>query len=96
MYLRWKNPDSLKSIETSESYSTDQFASSFNRTNPHFQWTVLVAEYAEVLRDSYLAKNISLYSIQEQAERVSDRLNEDEDVAEFVTLMHQAVRYAGE
>ena len=96
VYLRWKNPDSLKSIETSESYSTDQFASSFNRTNPHFQWTVLVAEYAEVLRDSYWAKNISLYSIQEQAERVSDRLNEDEDVAEFVTLMHQAVRYAGE
>lgn len=96
VYLRWKNPDSLKSIETSESYSTDQLASSFNRTNPHFQWTVLVAEYAEVLRDSYWAKNISLYSIQEQAERVSDRLNEDEDVAEFVTLMHQAVRYAGE
>ena len=96
VYLRWKNPDSLKSIETSESYSTDQLASSFNRTNPHFQWTVLVAEYAEVLRDSYWAKNISLYSIQEQAERISDRLNEDEDVAEFVTLMHQAVRYAGE
>ena len=55
-----------------------------------------MAEYAEVLRDSYWAKNISLYTIQEQAERVSERLNEDEDVAEFVTLMHQAVRYAGE
>jgi hypothetical protein len=57
---------------------------------------VLVAEYAEILRDSYWAKNISLYSIQTEAERVSDRLNQDEDVAEFVTLMHQAVRYAGE
>jgi Ca-activated chloride channel homolog len=96
VYLRWKNPDSLNSIETSESFSTDQLAPSFNRTNPHFQWSVLVAEYAEVLRDSYWARDISLYTVQDEAERISNHLYEDEDVAEFVTLMHQAVRYVGE
>ena len=96
VYLRWKNPDLLNAIETSQSFSTDQLASSFNRTDPHFQWSVLVAEYAEVLRNSYWASNISLYDLQAEAERVSNRLNEDEDVAEFVNLMHQAVRYAGE
>jgi Ca-activated chloride channel homolog len=96
VYLRWKNPDSLNSIETSENFSTNQLAPSFHKTNPHFQWSVLVAEYAEVLRNSYWAKNISLYSVQEEAERVSDRLNEDENVAEFVNLLHQAIRYADE
>ena len=94
--LRWKDPDSLQSIETSETFSSDQLASSFNRTDPHFQWTVLVAEYAEVLRNSYWAKNISLPSIQVEAERVSERLNEDKDVAEFVNLVRQAGRYGGE
>ena len=96
VYLRWKDPDSLNAIETSRSFSTHQLASSFNRTDPHFQWSVLVAEYAEVLRNSYWARDISLYDLQEEAERVRNRLSEDEDVSEFVNLMHQAVRYAGE
>lgn len=96
VYLRWKDPDSLKSIETSASFSTEGMAASFNRTDPHFQWSVLVAEYAEVLRDSYWAKNISLASVQREAERVSSRLMEDEDASEFVSLVRQAVRYGGE
>jgi Ca-activated chloride channel homolog len=95
VHLRWQNPDSLNWIETSQSYSANQLASSFNRTDPHFQWSVLVAEYAEVLRNSYWAKNVYLDSIQAEAQRVSNRLGEDEDVSEFVNLMQQAVQYAG-
>ena len=98
VHLRWQNPDSLNSVETSQSFSTNQLGSSFNRTDPHFQWSVVVAEYAEVLRNSYWAKNISLGSVKAEAERVGNRLNEDENVAEFVNLMRQAVQYqnAGE
>jgi len=96
VYLRWKNPNSRNSIETSESFSTEQLAASFKRTDPHFQWSVLVAEYADILRDSYWAKNVSLASIQDEAGRISDHLIEDEDVAEFIDLLHQAVRYADE
>lgn len=93
VHLRWQNPDSLNDTETSQSFSTDQLASSFNRTDPHFQWSVVVAEYAEVLRNSYWAKNISLDSIQSEAQRIAGRLIEDGDVAEFVTLVRQAVQY---
>jgi Ca-activated chloride channel family protein len=93
VHLRWQNPDSLNDIETSQSFSTDQLASSFNRTDPHFQWSVVVAEYAEVLRNSYWAKNISLDSIQSEAQRIASRLSEDGDVAEFVNLVRQAVQY---
>ena len=95
IHLRWQNPDSLNTIETSQSFSTDQLASSFNRTDPHFQWSVVVAEYAEILRNSYWAKNISLDSIQTEADRVGNRLGEDKDVSEFVDLVRQAVQYAG-
>jgi len=93
VHLRWQNPDSLKSTEIAKNFSTNQMASSFNRTDAHFQWSVVVAEYAEVLRNSYWAKNISLNSIQAEAERVGNRLSEDENVAEFVTLVRQAVQF---
>ncbi|HTX92497.1 MAG TPA: von Willebrand factor type A domain-containing protein [Anaerolineales bacterium] len=93
VYLRWKNPDSLNSIETSRSFSTNQLASSFQRTDPHFQWSVIVAEYAEILRNSYWARGISLDTVQEEAERVSKQLSEDENVYEFMDLLHQAARY---
>jgi len=93
VHLRWQNPDSLKSVETSQSFSTEQLATSFYRTDAHFQWSVVVAEYAEVLRNSYWAKNISLESIQAEAERVGNRLSEDENVSEFVNLVGQAVQY---
>jgi len=98
VHLRWQNPDSLKSIEKDQSFSTDQLATSFNRTDPHFQWSVVVAEYAEVLRNSYWARNISLDSIRAEAQRVGDRLSEDQDVAEFVNLVRQAaqIQYVGE
>jgi Ca-activated chloride channel family protein len=98
VHLRWQNPDSLKSIEKDQSFSTDQLATSFNRTDPHFQWSVVVAEYAEVLRNSYWARNISLDSIRAEAEQAGTRLSEDESVAEFVNLVRQAAqyRYAGE
>jgi Ca-activated chloride channel family protein len=93
VHLRWKNPDSLNSIETSQSFSTNQLASSFDRADPHFQWSVVVAEYAEVLRHSYWARDISLDSVRSEADRISERLSEDEYVYEFLGLMHHAVRY---
>ncbi len=94
VYLRWKNPDSRKGIETSEDFYTRQVGSSFNRADPHFQWTVIVAEYAELLRDSYWTREESLASVLNQAQRVSDQLSEDENVFEFMNLLHQAVKYS--
>jgi Ca-activated chloride channel homolog len=93
VHMRWQNPSSLKSTEIAKSFSTDQMASSFNQTDAHFQWSVVVAEYAEVLRNSYWAKNASLNTVESEAFNVSRRLSEDENVAEFVTLIRQAVEY---
>lgn len=96
VYLRWKNPGSRAAMETSEEFHTGQMGSSFNRADPHFQWSVIVAEYAEILRDSYWAQEESLASVIGQAKRVSDHLLEDESVYEFMGLLQQAAGYYGE
>jgi Ca-activated chloride channel family protein len=96
VYLRWKNPASGSPIEMSQEFYTDQMSSSFNAADPHFQWSAIVAEYAEVLRGSYWAETTSLYDVQEEVERVSRRLPEDANVEEFVGLVHRASRLGGE
>jgi len=87
--LRWKNPESGMPIETSRDFYSDQLAHNFQSANPHFQWSAVVAEYAEVLRHSYWAQNVSLSDVQAQAERVGRRLPEDATVAEFLGLLQR-------
>jgi Ca-activated chloride channel family protein len=90
VYLRWKDPDTHDVTEKSQDFSTEQMADSFYEANPHFQWAVVVAEYAEVLRDSYWAQESSLSNVLEEAYRISDQLPRDKDVSEFVDLVRKA------
>jgi Ca-activated chloride channel family protein len=96
VHLRWKNPDSRKAVEMSEDFYTNQMETSFKKADPHFQWDVIVAEYAEILRNSYWAEEVPLGNVLDQAQRVSERLSEDENVYEFMDLLHRAVEYQGE
>ncbi|MDH5507002.1 MAG: VWA domain-containing protein [Anaerolineae bacterium] len=89
IYLRWEDPDTHEVIELDQTFSSEQFASSFDQTSPYFQWAVLVAEYAEILRGSYWAQNSTLTGLLEEVQRVS-RLLDDQDVAEFVQLVRTA------
>jgi Ca-activated chloride channel family protein len=95
VYLRWQNPNSEDTIETSQDFYTSQMSPEFNETDAHFQWSVIVAEYAEILRDSYWAKGRTLSDVLDQAKRVSRTL-ENPDMEEFVNLVHQAVDLSGE
>jgi len=88
--LRWKDPETHDVTEKSQDFSTDQMADNFYEANLHFQWAVVVAEYAEILRDSYWAQDSSLSSVLEEAYRISDQLPKDKDVSEFVDLVRQA------
>jgi Ca-activated chloride channel family protein len=96
VYLRWKDPDTHDVTEKSQDFSTDQMALDFYEANPHFQWAVIVAEYAEILRDSYWAKDSSLGNLLEEAYRISDQLPKDKDVSEFVDLLRRASEIRGE
>ena len=94
--MRWKDPDTQNVVELSQDFETREMAESFNQADPHFQWAVSVAEYAEVLRDSYWAKNSSLEAVRRQVERISELLPQNQDVAEFVDLVRRASDLRGE
>jgi len=89
--LRWEDPDSGSVTEVSRDFYTDELAESFREADPHFQWAVIVAEYAEILRESYWAEDSNLEELLYDAERVGDRLYEDEDVREFLDLLERAL-----
>ncbi|HAE60010.1 MAG TPA: hypothetical protein DCG54_11050, partial [Anaerolineae bacterium] len=54
----------------------------------------IVAEYAEVLRESYWAQESDIGDVLSQARRVADELPRDPDVDEFLELVRKANRFA--
>ena len=96
VYLRWKDPETQDVTEKSQDFNTNQMAGSFDEANPHFKLAVIVAEYAEILRDSYWAQDNSLDYVLKEAHRISNQLSEDKDVSEFVDLVRRASEMRGE
>ena len=92
VYLRWEDPDTREVVEMSKDFDAYQMSESFHRADPYFQWSVVVAEYAEILRDSYWAEDSSLDAVYRDAERISEYLPRDDDVYEFVDLVRKARR----
>jgi Ca-activated chloride channel family protein len=92
VFLRWEDPDTRAVTELSQDFDTGQMAYDFRETNPFFQRTVIVAEFAEILKQSYWAEDGSLDSVLREAERVSELFHRDEVMQEFVELIRQARR----
>jgi Ca-activated chloride channel family protein len=90
VYVRYEDPDSGEVVEISRATSWAEFAGAFEAASARFQLAAVVAEYAEVLRHSYWAKESSLEAVLAQARRVAALLPDDEDVAEFVQLIEWA------
>lgn len=90
VYLRWEDPDTHEVTELSKDFDSSDMAQSFSAAAPRFQWDVVVAEYAEILRGSYWAEGSTLGAVLEEAQAVSNLLSDDPDVAEFVELVRKA------
>ena len=90
--LRWQDPETRQVTELSQDFNTEQMARSFEKANPYFQWDVVVAEYAEILRESYWAEESPLRDVLREAERISEYMDRDPAVEEFIDLVRQANR----
>jgi Ca-activated chloride channel family protein len=90
--MRWQDPDMREVVELAKDFDTSQMSERFHRSDPHFQWSVVVAEYAEILRESYWAEESSIDAVYEEAQRVSEYLPRDENVSEFIELLRKARR----
>lgn len=87
--LRWKDADSLRVKERSETFETRDLENSFHRTSPYFQMDVLIAEFGEILRDSYWADETSFWDLLEYAEDPAYEV-ERVEFLEFLELLEQA------
>ena len=92
VYLRWQDPDTGEVVELSSDFNAHEMDNDFDDADPYFQWAVIVAEYAEVLRDSYWAQESSFGDVLTEARRVGDELPRDPDVDEFIELVRKANR----
>lgn len=90
VYLRWEDPDTREVIEINKTFNSDQQHNRFSDADEHFQWDVIVAEFADILRESYWAQNSTLAGVQEEVERIGRMLADDPDVVEFVEMVRTA------
>ena len=89
VHMRWQDPDNYQVEEISETIDTRDLERKFDNASPYFQLDVLVAEFGEILRDSYWAEGSDFYEILDYAEDIADRL-EREEVYEFIDLLETA------
>ena len=92
VYLRWEDPDTRTVTELSQDFDTGQMAYDFREANPYFQRAVVVAEFAEILKESFWAQGSSLDRVLREAERISELLPREEAMREFMDLVRQAAR----
>ena len=90
--VRYEDPDSGEVSEIESSFQRSELTSEFEEASSRFQLSAVVAEYAEILRESFWAQEGSLGKVTAEASRVLKLLPEDSDVAEFAALVTQAER----
>ena len=90
VFLRYEDPDTGEINEISRQFQRNELVSQFLLASPKFQLSTVVAEYAEILRDSYWAQEGSLQTVADEAARLRQLIPEDTDIAEFASLTARA------
>ena len=90
VYLRYQEPDSGEIVETSREFDHSELSAEFEETSPRFQLAATVAEYAEILHESYRAQEGRIEDVLVYVERVRKLLPDDPDVAMFAEMVSLA------
>ena len=97
IHMRWADPDNGEVTEISRDFRLNDMSSEFEDASPRFQLAAVVAEYAELLRESYWAREGSLDTVASEAARIRRLLPPDDlAAAEFAALTARAARLAEE
>ncbi len=88
--FRWQDPDDYEVTEISEVIHTRDLQDTFSEASFYFQWDVLTAEFAEVLRDSYWARDTDLDDLRDYFEALDHCYNLDEDREELLDMVETA------
>jgi len=94
VHVRYEDPENSNVQEVAQEFWRDDFSARFEQASARFQLVAAVAEYAEILRESYWAQESSLEAVLTLAQRAGAALADDPAVAEFVWLVSQASQLA--
>lgn len=89
--LRWHDPQTGQVQEINGNVNTWDLSSSFEESDAHYQLAVVVAQYAELLRNSYWAGDATYAQLAAHAGNLAARLSHDEKVTEFSSLVQRTV-----
>ena len=91
--LRYGSVDGGKMVEVERAVTGADFVRRWEAASPALKLTSLVAEYAEILKRTYWAKEGDLDDVFRRAQKVSARFAGDREVADFVSLVGKAASY---
>ena len=89
VYLRWQDVNTKQVKELNGEVFTSDLAGSFQTASPRYQLNVVVAEFAEILRQSPYTTT-PLRTLSQFAANVARQLPSDPDVQEFANLVQIA------
>ena len=90
VHVRYQDPDSYQIHEVSRNFNRRDIRGRFEDASPRFQLAATVAQYAEVLRESYWAQHTTFNDVRYHADRVGNMLRHDPEVTEFAKLVSMA------
>jgi len=88
--LRWTDPDTREVVEINGNFNTFDLVDDFDNAQARYQLDVIVAQFAEVLRESTWGHHTSLSALDEYASYLPHLLPGDPDVVEFAELVARA------
>ena len=91
VFVRYQEPDFDEVVELNHSLHRSELFPAFEEASPRFQLAAVVAEFAEILRESYWAREGSLDDVVAEARRVQGLLPRESDVAEFADLAQRTL-----
>ncbi|MFH1374825.1 MAG: von Willebrand factor type A domain-containing protein [bacterium] len=92
VFIRYKDPDSGEVTETSHTITGSMFGRDFAQASPEFKLAAAAAELAEILRDSYWARESKLTDVLALVKEISLR-NDSPEVIELMSLVSKADQY---
>jgi len=92
--IRYQDVDSGEVVEVAQPFAYSNFSTNFSQTSPEFRFIAAVAEYAEILRESYWAQDSSLKDVELVALSAEPAFANNSDVSEFMLLLNRAIQLA--
>ena len=90
--IRYKDPDTHRPSEINEEIFITQLKRTFKAASPEFQLAATVAEFAEILRESFWAKDGNLATVSQSLRDIVPRIH-NEQVDELMHLVNRATRF---